>query len=100
MRRAVSLCNGGYVLNGEITLFPLDGPERSLVHTANYFRRYDEPVPLEMIVFGGNGRGGFFGLWPMQDGTTQASKATATARSPLSAHLKRASCAAGPPITS
>ena len=65
------LCNGADVLSGNISIYPLYGRKRSLLWAANYFRDYDEPIPPGMVVFAGNGLGGFFGFWPMPDGTTQ-----------------------------
>jgi len=64
-------CNGGEVLHGNIQLYPLDGEDLSVLHASAFLRRYDWPIPPELVVFAGDGQGGSFGLWLPKDGNSR-----------------------------
>lgn len=62
-------CDGGDLLNGNIQLYPHDGEDLSVLRGSAFLRRYDWPIPPELVVFAGNGTGGSFGLWLPKDGS-------------------------------
>lgn len=56
--------DGGRWLNGDLSLMPLDdGSELSVTRASATHRRWDWPVPDEVVVFGNDGCGDPFGLW-------------------------------------
>lgn len=61
-------CNGAYVLEGNIQLYPLEGDKLSVVQASQFLRSSDWPIPPELVVFGGNGGSELFGLWLPHDG--------------------------------
>jgi hypothetical protein len=62
-------CDGGEVLHGNIRLYPLDGEDLSVLRASAFLRRYDWPIPPEVIVFASNGQGESLGLWLPKDGS-------------------------------
>nr|WP_290668306.1 SMI1/KNR4 family protein [Ardenticatena sp.] len=63
-----SRCNGGYILGGNLNLYPLADDELSFVSASDVLRRYGGPIPPEVIVFADDGQGNLFGLWFPKEG--------------------------------
>ena len=57
------VCNGAYVLGGNIMIDPLDGKKLSLVQSSDFLRKAEWPIPDEAIVFGTDGSDDLFAVW-------------------------------------
>jgi hypothetical protein len=57
------LSDGGSLLEGNLTFYPLDGADLSLRNASTAHRAWEWPVPAELWLAGDNGAGEPFGLW-------------------------------------
>jgi hypothetical protein len=59
------LCNGIYLLNGNLHIYPLEEAEQSsgVSSASEKLRSWGWPIPHEVLVFGDNGGDELFGIW-------------------------------------
>ena len=56
--------DGGSWLGGDLAVLPLlSGGDHSLARASSALRGWEWPVPEEVVVFGGDGKGSLFGVW-------------------------------------
>ncbi len=68
-RRLYQFSDGAYLLEGNLSYWPLRGKDFSLWESTRFLRECHHVIPEEVLVFGDNGSESLFGLWLQPTGS-------------------------------